>query len=616
MDYMWALSFTALQSTTSMRLLTLVAAVSTLLNFGLPSQAGIVVVNNRSESPILLDTNPNDHLPASALAPGSSIALYQENDSVISVTSKAGSFKQPLQSNSIYYLSEGNNQLRKISLLKNDQLPPKLNIPLKVAQPPTIRLAVYVDEEEAMTDRQWQNRLSKRIKSASEILETHLGVKLAIDSYNRWISDNNLRGLEPLLAEFERQVKPPPGVIAVGFSSQLHIHPSRRRNMGGTRGPLRSHLIVKEWAPRVTEVERTEILLHEIGHYLGASHSPEANSVMRPVLARSSTRLKSHPIQFDPLNTFAMAIVSQELASQAPQKLEQISPSNRLLLSGVYSTLGELMPQDPSSPRMLQRVQLDPNRKGDKHLASQDIHSLVRSTLSEITAVATANRKRPLVGTSNVRLKGDNLSNLYVRTAARHLIKDSKPSLQQSEALLYALTLAFDRNERLKNFPFFRKLAEKADTERNRQLRSNVIGQPTAKDREDTLLHFLISAALTLQTNSDNARFIGFSKEAFDAQPGGSGFSFADIAANEAGIRFAERLASGKLPLGSVASRFDVNLFIPSLEGLPEGMSDSEYLKEYGGLGDKRNDAMLQEIQNRLDRLPPYLKLELKIDQP
>lgn len=592
------------------------ATLCSLFNFCPQSEADIVVVNNRSESPILLDVNPNDLVPPSALGPGSSVALYQETDLVISVTTKAGSFKQPLHSNSIYYFSEGNNHLRKISLLKEEEQPPELNLRFKVAQPPTIRLAVYVDEEEAMTDRQWQSRLSKRIQSASEVLEMHLGVKLSISSFNRWISDNQLRGLEPLLAEFERQVKPPPGVIAVGFSSQLHIHPTRRRNMGGTRGPLRSHLIVKEWAPRVSEVERIEILLHEIGHYLGASHSPEANSVMRPVLESSSTRLKSHPIQFDPLNTFAMAIVSQEIASRSPQKLEQVSPGNRLLLSGIYSTLGELMPQDPSSPRMLQRVQLDPKRKFDKQLANKDIHSLVQSTIKEISTVATTNRKRPLAGTTIIRLKRDNLSNLYVRAAATHLVKESKPSLQQSEALLYALALALDRSDRLKNFPFFRQLAEKADTERNRQLRSNVIGQPTAKDREDTLVHFLISAALTLQTSSDNARFIGFSKEAFDAQPGGSGFSFVDVAANEAGIRFAERLASGKLPFASVASRFDVDLFIPSLVGLPEGMSESEYLKEYGGLGDKRNDAMLKEIQNRLNRLPPYLNLDMKLDNP
>ena len=78
--------------------------------------------------------------------------------------------------------------------------------------------------------------------------------------------------------------------------------------MAGTRGPLHSHILVREWSPQMSEPERLEFLVHELGHFLGASHSPEPDSVMRPVLGDQPGRsARAFRIRFDPVNTLVMS---------------------------------------------------------------------------------------------------------------------------------------------------------------------------------------------------------------------------------------------------------------------------------------------------------------------
>ena len=62
----------------------------------------------------------------------------------------------------------------------------------------------------------------------------------------------------------------------------------------------------------------------------------------------------------------------------------------------------------------------------------------------------------------------------------------------------------------------------------------------TLSGRSDLRQHFIVSAALKLAGDSGLAFAVGEFKEMLDANRGGSGFSFDDIAANRAGIRFAE----------------------------------------------------------------------------
>ena len=124
--------------------------------------------------------------------------------------------------------------------------------------------------------------------------------------------------------------------------------------------------------------------------------------------------------------------------------------------------------------------------------------------------------------------------------------------------------------------------------------------------RYDSAQHFAVSAALAAWAGEPAANAIGLYKEVEDSR-GGSGFSFADLAADRAGTRFGELVAEG-------SSRLDVALrgslgdsdLAPSLDGLPEALSEAEFQRRYGGRDNPAYRQLLSEIERRLAALPLY----------
>jgi hypothetical protein len=94
-------------------------------------------------------------------------------------------------------------------------------------------------------------------------------------------------------------------------------------------------------------------------------------------------------------------------------------------------------------------------------------------------------------------------------------------------------------------------------------------------------------------------------KETLDAQ-GGSGFSFADLAGDRAGIRFAEGVLKNRFKLPILAKSFTVRDFVPKIDSLPEGLQTADFSRDYGGKGDQRFELLIEEIDRRINELPPY----------
>lgn len=130
--------------------------------------------------------------------------------------------------------------------------------------------------------------------------------------------------------------------------------------------------------------------------------------------------------------------------------------------------------------------------------------------------------------------------------------------------------------------------------------------RPTLLGRHDTAQHFLVSAALAAWGNESMAQAIGTYKELADAKQG-SGFSFADLAADAAGTRFGELAsrAPDRLERAAAAGMDEADL-IPPLAGLPEYLRQAEFRRRFGGTGDPRYRAVVKEIDRRLDNLPLY----------
>lgn len=131
----------------------------------------------------------------------------------------------------------------------------------------------------------------------------------------------------------------------------------------------------------------------------------------------------------------------------------------------------------------------------------------------------------------------------------------------------------------------------------------------TLAGRTDFAQHFTISAALAATAGSPLADAVGLYKELDDAR-GGSGFSFNDIAADRAGTRLGELAVGG----GDAAARLRRELargmreadLMPDVRDLPEFLTQAEFKRRYGGVGQPAYGKVVAEIERRIAALPLY----------
>ena len=108
---------------------------------------------------------------------------------------------------------------------------------------------------------------------------------------------------------------------------------------------------------------------------------------------------------------------------------------------------------------------------------------------------------------------------------------------------------------------------------------------------------------LTVLAGPQVAEAAGILKEMNDAN-GGSGFSFADLAADLAGISFARRLQAEPALLSSLSSSFSVNDYMPPVVGLREGLTRENLQADYGSPSDQRFLAERTAILKVIRALP------------
>jgi len=130
------------------------------------------------------------------------------------------------------------------------------------------------------------------------------------------------------------------------------------------------------------------------------------------------------------------------------------------------------------------------------------------------------------------------------------------------------------------------------------------------RGRTDWTRHFAVSAALEVFSNVATSDMVGLLKEEMDAGEGGSGFSFADLLADRAGVRFAARATrdpqSARAMQDRLAAGFRPDEFLPPAADLPEGLSDAELSRQFGGVGGAAYQHVLDVIERRLDACPAY----------
>jgi uncharacterized protein YfiM (DUF2279 family) len=128
----------------------------------------------------------------------------------------------------------------------------------------------------------------------------------------------------------------------------------------------------------------------------------------------------------------------------------------------------------------------------------------------------------------------------------------------------------------------------------------------TLLGRGDSAQHFAVSAALAAWAGEPIADAIGVYKELLDARHG-SGFSFADLAADRAGTRFGQLLTNlpGRIDR-LLASDFADQALVPMLNDLPESIPEREFRRRFGAPGSPGYQKINDEIERRLNDLPLY----------
>lgn len=572
-----------------------------LLLAAAPCLADVMVVANRTDRRVPVEiTLPGSQPWKVKLMPRQSRPIFADSGASIAFHSGREVVQYNLVPGSVYFLGardDGTLDLEQIGLGESSSFVAGLPGAAATTPPATITVKILVDDDETTSRAMWEGKLRKRVEQASQILHRHAMVKLEVVAVDTWTTDNSVTDFHATLKEFERNVDPFPAQLAIGFCSQFEVSQGRT-HMGGTRGALRPHILLREWSRHASEKGKLELLVHELGHYLGAAHSPEPDSVMRPVLGNSDARRKEFVVQFDPVNTLLISMLGEEIRRRRVSRFDQVAPATRDRFHEIYEVLGYARPEDPAAGIL--RHQIGRQRRGDP------LSDAVRDVISKMTQAARTNQRLPTADSASPgphRFEGDQLFEQLVRLAAQESAK--APENLRTKVFLMSVGIAVGDPEQLNKLPAIAPALARIETPAERSIRSGYIGKPTAQGRHDLARHFTVAAMLVGLQGRESAETLSMAKEMLDSN-GGTGFSFADLAADKAGMHLASELADGRVKLETLASEFTAKDYLPDVSTLPEGMTTMQFINQFGGMNDPRFQDMIERIEKSVRMLPPY----------
>lgn len=567
-----------------------------------PLQRGIVVIANRTDQTVEIQPDDgNKNSTMSSVSAGGVLPLATEGTVAVRIELLGERQRVLLDPDTAYEVSrteDGKYQLLQIGFAP-DAASGKSAVPRirqtntdgRLLEMPilTIPIRILVDEEEPMVQDRWEPRLRERLQVASEILEQHCGVRFEVVEAGVWQSDNSISEFSELLRELETEVAVAPARLVIGFSSQKRIGTDKNK-MGGTRIPLHSHILIREWSKAMSDRERIEILVHELGHFLGATHSPEVTSVMRAQLVDGRSNVDKFQIRFDPVNTLIMNLIVEEMRKRSVSRLADLSPETRQRLDEIYAEISRTLPDDPGvalSRKLIASISaVEPTSP-----LARGVRDVLLSLIQDID-VAKHDET------------ADELTNACVRRAA--LTAAGLPEEISRHAFLLSLGLVLDDTNMLGRHPELQVALQAVQSDpRKWGLVKQRAGSLTMQSRHDLAQHFWVSAALADLAGEQLALAAGVTKELQDAN-GGSGFSFADLAADIAGVELATRVVTSKIRLEHLAKDFKIDDFLIKPIGLPEGLSSAEFLRKYGTVSGTVYRQEESRLRTRILSLPGF----------
>jgi hypothetical protein len=330
-----------------------------------PAGAAVVILDNHAaEKAEFTIRRPDGKETRYSVIPGALVPIAVTSSVHIVFDADGQSHRYLLRPNSIYCFTGRDKQLALSELAMpapRDARPPTATHSLDsalLASPAvpdsvyTVPVMILADDKEPRARAVWEECLRKRLAAASEIFARYCRVRFQVVAVGTWVGDNRIHEFTQSVAEFESEVRPAPARLAIGFTGRYKWAPGEM-HVGGIRGPLRSHILIREALVKVSEPERLEVLVHELGHFLGAAHAPEGTSVMRPMLGDRRACVRGFSIGFDARNALAMYLLAETLRSRPIWGLHQLPSETRVALWRAYASLAEGLPDDPAAPRYM-----------------------------------------------------------------------------------------------------------------------------------------------------------------------------------------------------------------------------------------------------------------------
>jgi len=187
-----------------------------------------------------------------------------------------------------------------------------------------------------------------------------------------------------------------------------------------------------------------------------------------------------------------------------------------------------------------------------------------------------------------------------LRTAHHNTAQGSDP-VAENRAAIFALAVYFGSYR----FEYFIGKLSKPQRKNRRDYYL-----PRLAKRHDLTQHFIYSAAIELLSSKDTSEFVGELKELLDSNKSGSGFSFIDLMADRAGVKFAQNATQDETSARGLQqvmlAQFDDHDLLPQSTKLPEHLSKAQFEQAYQHIKAPAYQALISDIDQRLNTLNVY----------
>jgi hypothetical protein len=297
-----------------------------------PLEAAVVVVANQSDKTVDFSLAPLwGQTRSFSLAAGKTIRVpVPEAVQIVFHASKTSAVHRLLPPNTVqvFTASPSQRQLTQAAFAR----PPGMPWPREKGSGPPEAAVVPVKilaDQEASGD--WESRLRGQVAAASQFFESWAGVRFNVVAVDAWQPQRGQREPARLDDDFRRKATPEPARLAIGVSGRLKVDDPASL-AGLERQPLCTHLLLPDVHAGFTADDQLKLLVHELGHYLGAVHSSQSDSVMRPKFLEPSSGAPA----VDPVNVLAMSLIGDEIRSRPTRSLASLPRNTRQYLHAIY----------------------------------------------------------------------------------------------------------------------------------------------------------------------------------------------------------------------------------------------------------------------------------------